>query len=48
MRVVWKYAGIGCGALFVMTPGLLLMQELPADSWDFQQLVNNFASNVCM
>ena len=48
MRVVWKYAGIGCGVPCVMTHGLLLMQELPADSWDSQQLVNNFANNACM
>ena len=42
MRVVWKFAGIGCGVLCVTTSGLLLMQELPADSWDTQQLVNIF------
>ena len=40
MRVVWRFAGMRLGALCVMTPGLPLMQELPADSWDTQQLVN--------
>ena len=28
------------GVLSVMTSGLQLMQELPADSWDTQQLVS--------
>ena len=28
------------GVLSVMTSGLQLMQKLPADSWDTQQLVN--------
>ena len=34
-RVEWKSATIMHGALCVMTPGVLLMQELPADSLDF-------------
>ena len=46
MRVVWRFAGMGGGELCVMTPGLLLMQLLPADSWDTQQLVS--ISAVCM
>ena len=40
MKVVWRFAGMRLGVLSVMTPGLHLMQELPADSWDTQQLVN--------
>ena len=41
MRAVWKCAGMRLGAPCVMTFGLHLMPELPADSWDTQQLVNN-------
>ena len=40
MRVVWRFAGMRLGVLSVMTSGLQLMQKLPADSWDTQQLVN--------
>ena len=36
---VWRFAGIGYGALCVMTPGLRLMQQLPVDSLDSLQLV---------
>ena len=36
-QVEWKSATIMHGALCVMTPGGLLMQELPADSLDSQQ-----------
>ena len=32
MKVAWKSATIMHGALCVMTPGVLLMQELHADS----------------
>ena len=39
MKDVWRFAGIGSGALCVMTSGLCLMQQLPADSWDSLQLV---------
>ena len=40
MRVVWRFAGMRPGAPCVMTSGLILMQELPADSLDTPQLVN--------
>ena len=36
MRVVWRFAGMRLGAPCVMTHGLLLMQELPADNLDTQ------------
>ena len=39
LKDVWRFAGIGYGALCVMTPGLRLMQQLPVDSWDSLQLV---------
>ena len=36
-KVEWKSATIMHGELCVMTLGVLLMQELPADSLDFHQ-----------
>ena len=36
-RVEWKSATIVHGALCVMTPGVLSMQEWHADNWDFHQ-----------
>ena len=37
LKVEWKSATIMHGELCVMTPGVLLMQEWYADSWDSQQ-----------
>ena len=39
MKVEWKSATIMHGAQCVMTPGVLLMQELHADSSDLYQQV---------
>ena len=39
MKVEWKSATIMLGALSVMTPGVLLMQELYANSLDLHQQV---------
>ena len=33
-KVVWRFAGMNSGALFVMISGQLLMPKWPADSWD--------------
>ena len=40
MKVGWKSATTTLGELSVMTPGVLLMQELPADNLDFHQQVH--------
>ena len=37
LKVEWKSATIMHGELCVMIPGVLLMQEWYADSWDSQQ-----------
>ena len=36
LRDVWKSATTMSGAQCVMTPGVILMLWLPADSWDIQ------------
>ena len=41
LKVVWRFAGMRPGALYVMDPGQDLMHKWPADSWDTQQLVSN-------
>ena len=46
-RVEWKSAIIMRGALCVMTLGVLLMQELCADSLDSQQQVHINANWFC-
>ena len=48
MRDVQRFAGMRLGALFAMTSGLRSMQQLPADSWDSQQLVSISKMTTCV
>ena len=41
LKVVWRFAGMRPGALYVMDSGQDLMHKWPADSWDTQQLVRD-------
>ena len=41
LKVVWRFAGMRPGALYVMDCGLDLMHKWPADSLVTQQLVRN-------
>ena len=40
LKVVWRFAGMRPGALYVMDSGQVLMHEWPAGSWDSHQLVS--------
>ena len=39
LKVVWRYAGMRLGALYVMEHGQETMHKWPADSWDTLQMV---------
>ena len=39
MLVEWKYAREDDGALFVMTPGIIMMLKWSAGNWDIQPMV---------
>ena len=40
MRDVWRFVATSNGAQFVITAGLMLMQQSFADTWDIQDSVD--------